>query len=480
MLGTEAIRYKPQWFQNRTLLLGTLAVVCIGLMLRTVLPITLSFILAVQLVLFVLVFKRPVWAMAALIIIQFTAIDYKVLFLGTQVTIRLIWAVLATLLVVLYLKQDGGIKLGKKAFRVIIPAVIFVCIVIISNLVNTGFSGALTYLRLNAVGLVILFLMPAAVKNEKDARRLAIVALVAASISAVVAVMQHYSSMGLPLIELYPGTWNGLRAPGLAQTEVDLAFYLPLVIVVIAALYFVRGGVDPRMRKFLPFLALVMAAGLYFTYSRSGMYALAPGLLAMVLLMKGKAKMRLLLVFLILGIAFLMFTQIASNRYAKGFSGESSAAGRLVLWQAGLNIAQDNPLLGIGAWRFTQVSPEYASSIDPELMATLGAGADLGRYPAHDDFITVWASFGTPALLAYLWIFVAIFRNFFESYRKSSTPFLRGLSLGCFGALAAYIVNALTHNVMDNSMLFWILGGFSIATTKLALSKRLPTAKETR
>ncbi len=121
------------------------------------------------------------------------------------------------------------------------------------------------------------------------------------------------------------------------------------------------------------------------------------------------------------------------------------------------------------------------SSNDPlmalvaNLRSTMGGNnfrGALGFYEAHNDFITVWAEYGTVALLAYLWVFTGIFRNFLETYRRSSSLFLKSLALGCFGAIICYMVNAFTHNVMDSSQLLWIFAGLSLATTKLTLSEQ--------
>ena len=194
----------------------------------------------------------------------------------------------------------------------------------------------------------------------------------------------------------------------------------------------------------------------------------------MILLMKSKAKKELFLVSLILLIAVFYYSDWRGNRYSQGFAEEQSAAGRLVLWEAGIKIALDYPLFGIGDGRFQQVSLGYSSQINPHFMETLGAGGVLGNEAPHNDFLRVWLSFGTPALLAFLWAFVGILRNFFDSYQQSSRRFLKSFALGCFAAMMAYTVNAATHNLMDSVSLLWILGGLSIATTKLASSKQSP------
>ena len=489
-METQAIAYRPLSFQNHSLIRGTLVILVFTMFFNSILrfPITLSVVLATQLVLFVLLLRRPIWAVAALIIGQLTVNNFAVPLGGVPVSIRFIWTILALLLLVPILYRKGGIKLGNRARRIILPAVIFFCWITITGAMNTDLSRVFQDLRMIAAWLVILILLPAVVKNERDIKRLALVALITCSVSAVFALQQHYqfldlSFLGLPTYAIY-GVYNGsdsyYRVSGLSESSVQLGFNLPMVLLPMVAIFFGKG-LNSKYRKLILLLIIIMSAALYFTYTRSGIYSLAPGLVLMVFLMKGKAKKELFLILLILGAVFLLFVEIASNRYSEGFGEDSSSTGRLVLWQGGVNVAMDNPIIGIGSGRFEEASLAYASVIDTDLMQhETGAGRALGRYEAHNDFITVWASYGTVALLAFIWLTVGIFRNFLDAYRNSHTYFLKGFALGCFGAVAAYIVNAFTHNVLGTSMLIWILGGLSIATTKLTLSNKITEVKESR
>jgi len=477
-------------YRNSRLVYGALVVLVLTVFFNSVVgfPVTLSAVLATQLVLFVLLLQRPVWAIAALIIGQLTTNNFMVPLGGVQIAIRFLWTILALLILVPMLYREGGIKLGNRARRIIFPAIIFFCWIIITGAMNTGLANVLKDLRYICTWLIILILLPAVVKNEQDIKRLALVALITCSVSAVFALQQHYqfldlSFLGLPTYELY-GTYDAsdsyYRVSGLSESSVQLGFNLPVILLPMAAIFFGKG-LSSKNRKLILLLIIVMSAALYFTYTRSGIYSLAPGLLLIVFLMRGKAKKVAFLVLLILGIAFLIFTQMSGNRYSQGFGEEGSATARLVFWQAGVNIAVDNPVIGIGSHRFEEASLAYASAVDPDLIHhETGAGRALGRYEAHNDFITIWASYGILALLAFLWLIWGIFRNFLDTYHNTRSYFLKGLALGCFGAVAAYIVNAFTHNVLDTSMLIWILGGLSIATAKVALSRPLSKAKRTR
>ena len=154
---------------------------------------------------------------------------------------------------------------------------------------------------------------------------------------------------------------------------------------------------------------------------------------------------------------------------------QESAIARQVLWQAGIDIALDNPVLGIGGDQYTRVSPQYADSVDPALRAweeeQYWGYSTLGSDAVHNDFLYIWVSYGTLALVAYLWLFIAILRNFLDSYQMSRRRFIKGLSLGLAAGLVAYGANAFYHNLMTTMPLLWILAGFSLATAKLAVKR---------
>jgi O-antigen ligase len=221
-----------------------------------------------------------------------------------------------------------------------------------------------------------------------------------------------------------------------------------------------------------------MTVALYFTFTRSGIFSLGIGLIAMLFFIKVKGKKEILLAMAVLCVSFTVYIDIKGNRYSKGITEERSAAGRLLLLQAGTQIAMDYPILGIGNRGFREMSQAYISSIgyDP---AVVDVEEVIGVEQPHNDFIRVWISYGTPALLVYIWLFVAILLNFLGSYRKTHNRFIKGIALGGFAALVAYSVSAATHNVMDSVVLLWVLGGLSIATYKLATKEKRDPEKVT-
>lgn len=470
------------WFRNWKLYAGAIAIIILGQILATALqlPAIFSTILAAQLVFFVMLFNRPVWAMAALLVGQFTASNAMMPIAGeTIISIRFLWTILAILILIPVLQMKGGIKLGSRTRNILIPAAIFYILATVSNAVNLDTTSTYQYLRTGVTALAIIFFLPAVVRSEKDLKLLAVVILITCTISALAAVMQHYRHLGLPLWTL-SGDADAIhrgRTPGLAEGAINLAYMLPVAILPIFSVFLTKG-IGRGAKIVLPVLALVMTMGLYFSYTRSGMYSLAPGLLVMVFLLRGRMRKILLLVSVVLIIGFLGYINLTGNRYSEGFGEESSAAGRLVLWQAGAFIALDNPLFGIGEGKFIEYSQLYSSEVEQSNVVRIENV--LGKEEAHNDFIRVWVSFGTPALIAYLWVFFVTFANYAHGYRQSKSPFVKGIALGGFAALMAYIVNSFTHNLMDSVPILWILAGFSAVVVKLAEAKKpVPVAAGT-
>jgi O-antigen ligase len=471
MNDTGVLEINQRSANNQKFFLGVLLTAIIWMVLGSQfnMPSMLALVMAVQVVLFFSFFYRPVWALAALIVGQLTSSSYMVTFGSTAVSMRLVWTILALFLVIPVVKQRGGIKLGKRYSLILIPTLIFFVLATIANIVNVDMSYTMQYLRTGITSLAIILFIPMIITNEEDLKLLTGVFLFTCLASAIVGIMQHYSFLGGPTMTLYAGPILKGRVAGLSEGPVHLAYDLSIVVVPLIAVYAMKA-VSNKMRKFLPLFLVVFIFGLYFSLTRSGLYSLAPALLVLVPMLAGKMKKEFFLVALILIAAFFVYFQITGSRYSKGFGQEQSATSRLALWQAGAKIAMDNPIFGIGEGRFEQVSLGYQSQITVNSMPSV-VGI-LGQEQPHNDFLRVWLSFGTLALVTYLVVFIGIFMNFFKAFREGGGVFTRALSAGCFAGLAAYIVNAATHNLMDSVPLLWILAGLSIAVVKLSAAQK--------
>ena len=125
-------------------------------------------------------------------------------------------------------------------------------------------------------------------------------------------------------------------------------------------------------------------------------------------------------------------------------SDEQSSNARLGLWRAGVEMALDHPLSGVGMGNFKSVVGEY---LEP------------GAKPmvAHNVYIEIGAAFGFPGLLVFLMILFFSFRtleqvrrdslNSGESQLLANTAL--GLQAGLFGcSVAMFFVSAHTEKLL--------------------------------
>jgi O-antigen ligase len=426
-------------------------------------------------VLLLLSFKKPVWAITAFLLSQFTISSYMVSTPIGPVSLRLLLLIITTL-ILWRTFATGKMRLGPQARYILVPTLLLLGVTIAANMANTGMDFVFKDMRNMIVGVLVIVLTAAATRNVNDLKIICGTALIIITASSIIGLLQYYQFLGLGQRILIPGYADTMRIPGMAESTLDFAFTLPLVILTVLGVSLTKG-VRGTATMILVMSAVLMGLALYFTYTRSSLGALAFGAVALVLLLRTRIKGELILAALLAAVAFISITGNLDNASLGGREEgiqEKSSLSRQILWQAGIAIAMDNPILGIGGDRFKTVSVEYRSSVDPELRAweeeAYWGYSAIGNEQPHNDFLKMWVSYGTLALVLYIWLYFVFLKNLLLSYRTSNKRFIKGVSVGLAAALVAYGVNAFFHNSFATLPLFWIVGGLSLATTKLAIN----------
>jgi O-antigen ligase len=243
----------------------------------------------------------------------------------------------------------------------------------------------------------------------------------------------------------------------------ELAFVLLPLVGVLATGAFARS----RLQRPLLLATLVIGYGTYASQTRSALLAVAAGLIVIGLCLPGRPRLAILGLVGVSGAGFLALQSIGlvEARYFDDTNAEAaqSAAAHNAVEQAGFAIALDYPLFGIGHEQFEQVAPDYADEISAD--ARDGATA-LGIDRPHDDFLSVWLSWGIGALASYVWMFGAAALNCLAAAR-SRDPLIRGLAIGSVGGLVAYAVGSTFHNYLDSSVVLWVYAGVSAALVRI-------------
>jgi O-antigen ligase len=148
-----------------------------------------------------------------------------------------------------------------------------------------------------------------------------------------------------------------------------------------------------------------------------------------------------------------------------------STSQRVILWYAGILEIKSHPLVGVGYGQFQPLSEHYAADVDSALHEPTTTALTLGNFPAHNDFLTMWVSFGPIGLILYFLLQAIGAFYAWSIWRKSRDPLLRAIALGCLAGLVAYFVHECVHNGFEDSLSMWVLLGAILALFNVARFK---------
>jgi O-antigen ligase len=249
------------------------------------------------------------------------------------------------------------------------------------------------------------------------------------------------------------------------------ALLLPALVFVAFMLVVERRHV---VRLALPVLAALFIVGLFQTESRGAIIALgATGLVSFFL--AGRWRRRALLataLVAILGVTYFgMIASPESRARVTRFSAEDSS-GRNDLWRAGLAMASDHPVLGVGAGNFTLVSPRYAAR--PPDIVHVNFFVDTPKV-THNTYLNILDELGIPGLILLGTVGGCTFaatttalRAFRRAHDLEMEVLARAIVLGLIGMLVASFFFSGEYEKQ-----LWLLLGAAVALTSVARNRSI-------
>lgn len=199
----------------------------------------------------------------------------------------------------------------------------------------------------------------------------------------------------------------------------------------------------------------IMLACMVFTYSRGAWLALAGSMAILSLLYNPR-------LIVILGAGSLAATQFIpgigarlSYMFSAAYVASSQKAGRLALWQKGLDKFLQDPLFGSG-------------------FGTYGGAVAARRIPGSvytDNFYLKTAvESGLIGLLALLWLLASAFRCCYTAYRKLKDSYLRIMAAALMAGLLGVALHNSVENIFEVPMMatyFWFLIGVLLSLPRI-------------
>ncbi len=338
--------------------------------------------------------------------------------------------------------------------RVFWPIGLYVFAVLFSMVVRGDFAGRTIQFALRLLVLLLLALLVTNLIRSLGTLEGAIYLLLAGFTLAALYGYADYLINGRFFLNIFVGI-SRKNASGYYFMAV-----LPFALFCLRSPYISRVG-----RRLLLVSMLLCFFAMLLTLARSAVVGLVAGLAAVfALYVRRVNKAIVVLLIVLVAISALLAPASVKQRLGTTFDFEQRAAtsnsSRLILLQAGLRMAQEHPLVGVGIGRFDENLELYTS---PRERALLG----FETYEAsHNQYVAALNDGGIVALLAILWL---LYEMLYGLHRR-----LKGADLPrryLFLAFAAFWWAQAAHFFVEWQLareLFWFMVGLTGATLQLS------------
>ena len=249
-----------------------------------------------------------------------------------------------------------------------------------------------------------------------------------------------FSAFAVALIGLYQSTFTNWVIIGEGVRRIlavygspnNLALYLNRALPLALALALFDD--DKRTRRAFALVAIPLALGLYLTYSRGAwLIGLPAGLLALALMSGRRAQRAVIALIVLAASALIPFLQ--TERAQSLFqAGTGTGFFRVSVWESGVAMIRDHPILGVGLDNFLYEYPKY---INPD------AWREPNLSHPHNIVLDFWTRLGIDGVVALTWMMIAFYKKGNKEMREMGNA--RAWVIG----LIASMTSALAHGLID-------------------------------
>ena len=234
------------------------------------------------------------------------------------------------------------------------------------------------------------------------------------------------------------------------------AFYNQYTIILMSVYFFMKKGLKKTL------LLLLIVLNLYcmmFMYSRAAYLAIGVGMFLLFAVKNRKLLIPLLLIAIFWQIALPEKArerfQTTTNEYNEL---DLSAERRLQIWEKGMELFQENSLVGIGFGVFSQL------------------GYDLGD--THNIYVKILAEQGIAGLLIFLILILCFIAEGLRLYKHANDDLSKGLGLGLAICMFVLLVNNIFGDrwtYLELSAYLWIFAGLVARLNIISREENSPT-----
>ena len=422
-------------------LLAILSAVVLGLLI--IKPNVLILAIVSVTIAFFLFLIKPFWCVIFVIIMHFWfgSIEYgvypriwSIFLLGIIVILRQVYYRPVSLYTIL--KQDKYTKV-----IIEISVALFIWQIVCNIMNNIGLSS-IGHLFVRIVSpLVLAISIYLLLNNKKIFSRFINYIILAITVSALIGLFQ---SLQMPFAwqirEMIGGYLHNKPEPsGLALYSLHYAYQLSTVIPII----FVKiVSSEERTKKVLyTLICILFILALFPAEVRSAMLGTALAILVSIFHLKKKSKYLVITAVIGVLVVSMSFTLNLLSRTQLTLEDESAKA-RIPLFLTALEIAQDNPIFGVGSGRYSTTAQDYFYRIS----YMTGARTVL-RTSAHNQFLNILVYYGLPGFILVVFFYYIMIKRLHYIVNTTEDPQIKQWGIGLLGSQVSYITNSSFHNM---------------------------------
>ena len=265
--------------------------------------------------------------------------------------------------------------------------------------------------------MLVAVMLVSTFTERRDWERAGIALVTSGVVVAVVAIVQHFTGVGIPA----PWDVEG-RATSVFDFPNGVGLFLAPIITGIFII--VPHVTSHRTRNVLAISALLMLGGIVASATEAAFVAIPAALLLTLMLSKAKWSTKIGTVgvaLLLAAIAIGLSGTVREKILLRDVSGQA----RVAMWHETVSMLRDNPILGAGLSGFPVAIAPYHDATFYEIF----------QYP-HNVVLNIWVELGLLGLVATLLIIILTIKT---TWHHRDDPY----TLAAFAALATMLIHGL-------------------------------------
>lgn len=256
--------------------------------------------------------------------------------------------------------------------------------------------------------------------------------------------------------------WGIQGPPGFFQNSGEFSLLMAVCAVMSVPLILYMKPMT-KLYWLLPLTAVMTVMG---ASSRGGQLALVAGIIYLLVVYKKISLKNLMYTVALVAVVWTFLPEEQKARFETAGSDNTSTT-RLEYWAAGLDMATDYPLLGVGIKAFPEHYHRFYKVPD-------GSYLSRRKEVAHNSLVEVVSTLGIPALVFYILFHFAVYSHR-SLLKKNKEPepdmvFLENFRISLNASVVTYFVGAFFMSLAFYPFIYLLLA-MSIIRTRLARQK---------